>query len=88
MGKINQPPILELTRLRVARDGKVILSGLDWMIFPKQQWVLLGPNGSGKSSLLATLTGYLSLTSGKISLWGEVYGERKFHLHETGFCCW
>jgi len=75
MGKINQPPILELTRLRVARDGKVILSGLDWMIFPKQQWVLLGPNGSGKSSLLATLTGYLSLTSGKISLWGEVYGE-------------
>jgi iron complex transport system ATP-binding protein len=59
----------------VARDGKVILSGLDWMIFPKQQWVLLGPNGSGKSSLLATLTGYLSPTSGKISLWGEVYGE-------------
>lgn len=68
-------PVLELTRLRVVGEGKVILAGVDWRIFPKQHWVLLGPNGSGKSSLLATLTGYRAPSSGKIKLWQEVYGQ-------------
>lgn len=73
--KIDDLPVLELKRLRVVRESKVILTGVDWEILPKQHWVLLGPNGSGKSSLLATLTGYLAPTSGKIILWGQVFGE-------------
>ena len=51
------PPILEVARLRIAREGKVILKGIDWTVRAGEHWVLLGPNGSGKSSLLAALTG-------------------------------
>lgn len=75
MEKPKESSVLELKRVRVVRDSKVILAGVDWGILPKQHWVILGPNGSGKSSLLAALTGYLAPTSGKMILWGEVYGE-------------
>ncbi|MEI6795060.1 MAG: ATP-binding cassette domain-containing protein, partial [Verrucomicrobiota bacterium] len=57
-------PVLEVSRLRIAREDKVILRGLDWRVEPGQHWVILGPNGSGKSSLLAALTGYFAPTSG------------------------
>src|SRR5205823_8873609 len=40
-----------------------------------QHWVILGANGSGKTSLLSALTGYLTPTSGTISLLGKTYGR-------------
>ncbi len=68
-------PVLEVARLRIAREGKVILKGVDWTVRAGEQWVLLGPNGSGKSSLLAALTGYFAPTSGRISVLGETFGR-------------
>ena len=68
-------PVLEVARLRIAREGKVILKGVDWTVRPGEQWVLLGPNGSGKSSLLAALTGYFAPTSGRIAVLGETFGR-------------
>ncbi len=67
--------MLEVSRLRIARDDKVILRGLDWRVEPGQHWVILGPNGSGKSSLLAALTGYFAPTSGSLSVLGETFGR-------------
>ena len=70
-----QVPVLEVSRLRIAREDKVILRGLNWRVEPGQHWVILGPNGSGKSSLLAALTGYFAPTSGSLAVLGETFGR-------------
>lgn len=67
--------MLEVSRLRIAREDKVILRGLSWRVEPGQHWVILGPNGSGKSSLLAALTGYFAPTSGSLAVLGETFGR-------------
>ena len=72
---VAQVPVLEVSRLRIAREDKVILRGLDWRVELGQLWVILGPNGSGKSSLLAALTGYFAPTSGSLSVLGETFGR-------------
>ncbi len=77
-------PVLEVTRLRVERGRTAILRGVDWRVAPGEHWVILGANGSGKTSLLKALTGFLSPTSGAISLLGKTYGEsdwRELRLH-------
>lgn len=73
--KPSPPPVLEVARLRIAREGKVILKGVDWAVRGGEHWVLLGPNGSGKSSLLAALTGYFAPTAGRVSVLGETFGR-------------
>jgi iron complex transport system ATP-binding protein len=67
--------ILEISNLRIQRDGVVILDDVNWRVERWQHWVILGANGSGKTSLLSALTGYLMPTSGEISLLGETYGQ-------------
>jgi iron complex transport system ATP-binding protein len=67
--------ILRVCGLHVARGNTEILRGVDWRVLPGEHWAILGPNGCGKTSLLKSITGYLSPTSGEISLLGETYGE-------------
>jgi iron complex transport system ATP-binding protein len=66
-------PILEISNLRIQRDGVVILDDVSWRVARGQHWAILGANGSGKTSLLSALTGYLMPTAGEISLLGETY---------------
>jgi iron complex transport system ATP-binding protein len=67
--------ILSVSALRIVRGRTEILRGLDWRVRPGEHWAILGPNGSGKTSLLKSITGYLSATSGEIALLGKTYGE-------------
>jgi iron complex transport system ATP-binding protein len=67
--------ILEVTNLRVARGKTTILDGVNWRVEPGQHWAILGANGSGKTTLLKALTGYLSPTTGELSLLGRRYGS-------------
>jgi iron complex transport system ATP-binding protein len=67
--------ILEVAALRVVRGRTEILRGMDWRVRKGEHWVILGPNGSGKTSLLKSITGYLSPTSGEIMLLGKTYGK-------------
>ena len=67
--------ILRVTDLRVVRGRTEILRGVSWAVKRREHWVILGPNGCGKTSLLKSLTGYLSPTSGEIALLGRTYGE-------------
>lgn len=69
------PPVLSVADLIVQRGETRILDGVSWTVKRGEQWVMLGANGSGKTSLLSVLTGYLSPTSGVISVLGQTFGE-------------
>ena len=68
-------PVLEISNLKIQRDGVTILDGVNWRVEPGQHWAILGANGSGKTSLLSALTGYLMPTAGEIVLLGKTYGK-------------
>jgi iron complex transport system ATP-binding protein len=67
--------ILKVSGLRVERGSTEILRGIDWSVRRGEHWVILGPNGCGKTSLLKSIAGYLSPSSGEITLLGRTYGE-------------
>ena len=75
MPPVARCPVLDVRRLRIVREDKTILRGLDWRVEAGQHWVILGPNGSGKSSLLAALTGYFAPTAGSLAVLGETFGR-------------
>lgn len=68
-------PVLEISDLKIQRDGVKILDGVSWRVEEGQHWAILGANGSGKTSLLSALTGYLMPTAGEIVLLEKRYGR-------------
>lgn len=72
---MSDAPILNVSKLTVTRRGTRVLRGLTWRVERGEMWTILGPNGSGKTSLLNCLTGFLTPTSGQVSVLGETYGE-------------
>jgi len=76
-------PLLSVENLTVRRGTATLLHGVNWQMHPGQHWTILGANGSGKTSLLKALTGFLSPTSGEMTLLGRRYGAsdwRKLRL--------
>lgn len=67
-------PVLQVRDLLIRRP-QPILRGVNWTLRRGEHWVVLGPNGSGKTSLLAALTGYLTPTSGTITVLDATYGR-------------
>lgn len=65
--------VIDVKGLRVERDV-TILEDVTWQVERGQHWSILGANGSGKTSLLGALTAYLPFSSGKIAVYGRVYG--------------
>jgi Fe-S cluster assembly ATP-binding protein len=66
-------PTLEIVDLRVAIDGKQILSGVNLVVNKGEVHALMGPNGSGKSTLANALMGHprYQVTGGDIRFEGE-----------------
>ncbi len=60
--------VLELSDLRLERDGRVLIDGLSLALAPGQRVGVVGPNGTGKTSLLLCLLGELEPTSGSLTL--------------------
>ena len=54
-----------------ARGGKVLLDGVSLSVRAGECLAVIGPNGSGKSSLLRTLVGELSPSSGQMLFQGK-----------------
>lgn len=50
--------MLKIKNLKVKREGKAIIKGLDLEIGPGEIHALMGPNGSGKSTLASALMGH------------------------------
>lgn len=72
---MNNNEVLDLNKVSVVRDGKALLSEVDWTVNAHECWVLLGPNGAGKTTLLQVASTYLGPTRGRVRLLGETYGK-------------
>jgi iron complex transport system ATP-binding protein len=71
----NAARVLQIRNMNVRRGGYQLVQSLEWEIKRGEHWVILGSNGSGKTTLLSALLGYITPTSGQISVLGEEYGE-------------
>ncbi len=65
---------LQARGVRVERDGRTILDGVDADVTAGEVLALVGPNGAGKSTLLAALAGDLPVTAGSVTLDGRPLG--------------
>jgi len=71
--RMTSPPTtaVHMSRVRLDRSGRTILSGIDLSILRGQIVAVLGPSGCGKSTLFAALTGELVPASGTLELFGQ-----------------
>jgi iron complex transport system ATP-binding protein len=66
---------IDLRGVGFLRDGRAILSDINWHVRPGEHWAIVGPNGCGKSTLLQLATGYLWPNAGSVSVLGEAFGQ-------------
>jgi phospholipid/cholesterol/gamma-HCH transport system ATP-binding protein len=59
-------PKLEIRGLKKAFNGKGVLNGIDFSIFPGDSLVLMGESGSGKSVLAKCMLGLLPIDEGQV----------------------
>ena len=64
-------PAVQLTNLRLARGGRVVLDDVSLDVPRGSITAVLGPSGSGKSTLLSALTGELDPDAGSVELFGQ-----------------
>lgn len=67
--------IISLKDVSWKRDGREILSGINWEVKDGEQWGILGLNGSGKTSILNIITAYHFPSSGSVTILDHNFGE-------------
>lgn len=67
--------VLRLEGVGLTRDGRDLLDGVDWVLHPREFWVVLGPNGCGKTSLSRIATLHEHPSRGRVELLGETLGR-------------
>ena len=65
----------ELSKVTVARPGKVLLDNVSWTVDEGQRWVVLGPNGAGKTTLMQVVGANMHPSSGKVRILGHKLGK-------------
>lgn len=68
---VTSEPLIELTSVGLALDGRAILKNVSLQVFPGEVLALVGPNGAGKSSLLSVMSGDVQATTGRALLQGR-----------------
>jgi len=63
---------IELDRVTLARDERVVLSEVSAAIMPGEFVGVFGPNGAGKTTLLQAILGLLRPTAGEIRVFGQI----------------
>lgn len=67
--------MIEVSHLTKKYGGHLAVDDVSFTVEDGQIYGLLGPNGAGKSTIMNILTGYLSATSGQVTLAGHPLPE-------------
>ena len=67
--------LLQASRISVRRNGRLTLQPTDFAVRAGETVGIYGPNGAGKSTLIQALAGLLRLSSGTITVGGQVLGQ-------------
>jgi ABC-2 type transport system ATP-binding protein len=62
--------MIEIDHLRKSFGPIVAVDDISFCVSPGEILGFLGPNGAGKSTTMKVITGFLTPTEGKISVWG------------------
>jgi energy-coupling factor transport system ATP-binding protein len=71
LADVNEQPLLKLTGIHFAYNGKNVLNGISLEAFPGKALTIMGRNGSGKSTLLKCVMGMLQPAKGDIQFKGQ-----------------
>ncbi len=63
--------MIQVKHLSKAYGDLLVVKDLSFNLVPGEILGFLGPNGAGKSTTMKMLTGFLTPTSGEISIWGH-----------------
>ena len=67
----NASPVLSIRGLRLTRDGREILRGVDLDVAPGELCALMGPSGVGKTTILRTVAALQPFDAGEVRV-GDV----------------
>jgi len=67
--------IISVKNLRIVRQKKEILRGIDFEMRRDQNFAIIGKNGAGKSFFLRVLSADLVPSCGEISIFGKFFGR-------------
>ena len=67
--------LIRLENVSLARQGKTLLSDINWTVEKGQTWAILGLNGAGKSTLLRLLTAEFFPSEGQAEILGYTFGN-------------
>ena len=67
--------MIEVSHLTKKYGGHLAVDDVSFTVEDGQIYGLLGPNGAGKSTIMNILTGYLSATSGQVTVAGHPLPE-------------
>jgi branched-chain amino acid transport system ATP-binding protein len=77
MPRIPVAPMLETRALSAAYGQTRVLEGIDLTVGDGEVVIVIGPNGHGKTTLLRTISGLMSPTSGEVWFAGERIDGRR-----------
>lgn len=68
-------PVFAVSGVSLRRQGRDLLSGIDWTVRAGERWVVLGPNGAGKTTLVRVLSTYVRASAGRVEVLGRRIGR-------------
>lgn len=67
--------VISMKDVSLVRQGKEILSHIDWQVKKGETWAILGLNGAGKSTLLRLILAEFWQSAGEVSILGTHFGQ-------------
>ena len=72
---MSEKVIIQTRQLCLQAGQRYLLRDIDWTVKRGEHWLVFGMNGCGKTTLLSTVAGFKSPTSGKLEVFGQQYSN-------------